>query len=47
MKSFKAATDETTLKPGDFVRNMFELNTRDYILSFTSLGNYLFIQYIQ
>ena len=43
MKSFKAATDETTLKPGDFVRNMFELNTRDYILSFTSLGNYLFI----
>ena len=43
MKSFKAATDETTLEPGDFVRNMFELNTRDYILSFTSLGNYLFI----
>ena len=43
MKSFKAATDEATLKPGDFVRNMFELNTRDYILSFTSLGNYLFI----
>ena len=43
MKSFKAATDETTLKPVDFVRNMFELNTRDYILSFTSLGNYLFI----
>ena len=43
MKSFKAANDETTLKPGDFVRNMFEVNTRDYIILFTNLGNYLFI----
>ncbi len=43
MKSFKAANDETTLKPGDFVRSMFEVNTRDYIILFTNLGNYLFI----
>ena len=43
IKSYKAATDETTLKPGDYVKNIFEVNTRNHLLLFTTLGNYLFI----
>ena len=47
IKSYKAATDETTLKPGDYVRNIFDLNTRNHLILFTSLGNYLFIPVYQ
>lgn len=42
-KAYKVNTEPTTLKPGDFVTNIFELTTLDTILIFTNLGNYLFI----
>lgn len=35
--------EETTLKPGDFVTNLYEVTTLDTILVFTNLGNYLYI----
>ena len=42
-KSFKTADDETTLKPGDFVTGRFLASTKDSLLLFTNLGNYLFV----
>ena len=42
-KSYQASDGETTLKPGDFVTNLFETTTLDYLVLFTNLGNYLFI----
>ncbi len=44
IKSYQASNnEETTLKPGDFVRDMYQVSTQDYLLLFTNLGNYLFI----
>lgn len=44
MKSYASRGDEeTTLKPGDFVTNIYELTTLDTILVFTNQGNYLYI----
>ena len=42
-KSFKTSEEETTLKPGDFVTGRFLASTKDSILLFTNLGNYLFV----
>ncbi len=42
-KSYAASTEDTTLKPGDFVTGLFECTTLDTIMIFTNLGNYLFI----
>ena len=42
-KSFKTTDDETTLKPGDFVTDRFLASTKDSLLLFTNLGNYLFV----
>ncbi len=42
-KSFKTTDDETTLKPGDFVTGRFLASTKDSLLLFTNLGNYLFV----
>ena len=42
-KSFKTTEDETTLKPGDFVTDRFLASTKDSLLLFTNLGNYLFV----
>ena len=42
-KSYAASTEDTTLKPGDFVTSLFECTTLDTIMLFTNLGNYLFI----
>ncbi len=42
-KSYASSSDETTLKPGDFVTGIFEVTTQDVILFFTNLGNYLYI----
>ncbi len=42
-KVYQANTDETTMKPGDFVTNIFDLTTLDNILLFTNLGNYIFL----
>ncbi len=42
-KSFASASEETAMKPGDFITNLFDVTTQDYILMFTNLGNYLFL----
>ena len=43
LKSFNSSDGETTLKPGDYIKNMFETTTLNYLVSFTNFGNYLFI----
>ena len=44
MKSYAAGNgDETALKPGDYVLNIYETNTVNKIAIFTKLGNYIFI----
>lgn len=42
-KSFKTSDEETTLKPGDFVTDRFLASTKDSLLLFTNLGNYLYV----
>lgn len=43
MKSYQASGDETGLKPGDTVLNMFEASTLDKLLIITDFGNYLYL----
>lgn len=38
-----ASLDSITLKPGDFITNIYEVSTLNNIILFTNLGNYLFI----
>ena len=42
-RSYDASEKELVLKDGDYAIGLYELNTLDTILLFTSLGNYLFI----
>ena len=43
-KSFAASKDEeTTLKPGDYITGLYEVNTLNNLILFTDLGNYLYI----
>jgi len=42
-KSFAAADDNMALKPGDYVRNVYHVNTQNVVILFTNLGNYLYI----
>ena len=42
-KSYAGSTEDTTLKPGDFVTGLYECTTLDTLVLFTSFGNYLFI----
>ncbi len=42
-KSYAASTEDTTLKPGDFVTGLYECTTLDTLVIFTNLGNYLYI----
>ena len=42
-KSYAGSTEDTTLKPGDFVTGLYECTTLDILVLFTSFGNYLFI----
>lgn len=43
-KSFNSSNiDDIQLKENDYVTNLFETNTKDVLLLFTSLGNYLYI----
>lgn len=42
-KSYKTSEEETTLKPGDFVTGRFLASTKDSLLLFTNLGNYLYV----
>ena len=44
IKSYLASNgEETTLKPGDFVRSIYQVTTLDTLLLFTNLGNYLYL----
>ncbi len=43
LKSFKTSTEETTLKPGDFIMGKYIVSTLDTLLLFTNLGNYLYV----
>lgn len=42
-KSYKTNEEETLVKPGDYVRNLFQVTTQDTLLLFTNLGNYLYL----
>ena len=44
VKSYAAANgEETTVKPGDYVVNIYDTNTVNKLLIFTKLGNYIYI----
>lgn len=43
LRSYAAASDTTTLKDGDYLIGLYQLNTMDTVLLFTDLGNYLYI----
>ncbi len=44
MKSYSSSNnEETTLKPGDYVINLYETNTLNKLIIFTSNGNYLYL----
>ena len=42
-KSFQSNTEEPTMKPGDYITNLFDVTTQDNLLIFTNLGNYIFL----
>ncbi len=42
-KSYAANNEEPTMKPGDYIKNLYDVTTQDNILVFTNLGNYLFL----
>lgn len=42
-KSYQANNEEPAMKPGDYVKNLFDVTTLDNILVFTNLGNYIFL----
>ncbi len=42
-KSYSANNEEPTMKPGDYIKNLYDVTTQDNILVFTNLGNYLFL----
>ena len=42
-RSYQASNGESTMKEGDYVLGLFELNTLDTILIFTDLGNYYYV----
>ena len=44
LRSYQSSNpNEVTLKEGDYVLGLYELNTLDTILMFTNLGNYLYV----
>ncbi len=44
LRSYTSSKDEdTSVKDGDYVIGMYEVNTTDTILLFTNLGNYLYV----
>lgn len=43
MKSYSASDEETGLKPGDTVLNIFNASTLDKLMIITDLGNYLYV----
>jgi len=44
LKSYASSSiDQLTLKPGDYVKNIYNANTQNTLLLFTNLGNYLYM----
>ena len=43
LKAYQANNEEPTMKPGDYITNIFDVTTLDHLLFFTNLGNYLFL----
>ncbi len=44
LRSYSASNgEETTLKENDFLEGIYQLNTKDVLLVFTSYGNYLYL----
>lgn len=43
MRSYIARTENTSLKEGDYILGLYELNTLDTVLLFTDFGNYLYV----
>lgn len=43
IRSYNASEGESTLKEGDFVTGIYEMNTLDTLLLFTDKGNYLYV----
>lgn len=43
LKSYKSSNEDTTVKPGDFIRNMYQVSTLDTLILFTNKGNYLYV----
>ena len=43
LRSYQASNDETTLKEGDYLIGLYEINTLDTLLLFTNKGNYFFV----
>ncbi len=43
LRSYSASNDETGLKENDYKLSIYEANTMDTLLLFTSLGNYLYV----
>ncbi len=42
-RSYSSTDGEPSLKDGDYIIGMYELNTMDVVLLFTDLGNYLYV----
>lgn len=42
-KAYQSNNEEPAMKPGDFIKNLFEVTTLDNILMFTNKGNYIFM----
>ena len=42
-KSYAARTEAPTMKPGDYLTNIFDVTTLDHIVFFTNMGNYIFL----
>ena len=43
LRSYSASNEEVVLKDNDYLLGLFELNTLDTLLLFTTLGNYLYV----
>ena len=43
LRSYSASDDMTTLKDGDYLLGLYQMNTMDTVLLFTDLGNYLYV----
>ena len=43
LRSYQASGEETTMKDGDYLIGLYELNTLDVLLLFTNYGNYFYL----